>query len=94
MTVLDINTHNRFKLSMYLYKHLQNKRYEKVRGARSGNFLLSFTYEEARDALMKAMHKALNKKDAKMFLQQLRLAKDSIGYGASDASEKILEVLG
>lgn len=92
MTVLDINTHNRLKLSMYLCKHLQNKRYEKVRGARSGNFLLSFTYEEAREALMKAMHKAINKKDAKMFLHQLRLANG--GYGASDASEKILEVLG
>lgn len=74
MTVLDIETHNRLKLSMHLYKHLENKRYETVRGKRSGNLLLSFTYEEAREALMKAMSMALKKKDAKLFLQQLRLA--------------------
>lgn len=91
MTVLDINTHNRLKLSMYLCKHLENKRYEKVRGIRSGNLLLSFTYEEAREALMKAMDKAIRKKDIKIFLHQLRLANG--GYGASDASEKILKEL-
>lgn len=90
MTTLDFNTNKKSKLSMYLSLHLKNKRYEMINGKKH----LSFTHEEAREALMKALKMALNKKDAKEFLSCIREHQMKTAYGASDASEKILEVLG
>ena len=88
MTILDFNTTKKQKLSIYLSTHLKDKKYERINRIR----YLSFTQKEARDALMIALKMALNKKDAKEFLSCLR-DKMIICYGASDASEKILEVL-
>ena len=69
MTIAQINTHNKKKLSEYLIKHLDKKRY--VMGKYSK--CLDFTYEEERLALMKAL-KMEHCKDAKLFLAQLKIA--------------------
>ena len=82
MTIKDFNTKKKHKLSMYLSKHLKNKRYDRINGVK----YLSFTKEEAHNALMQALRMAHNKKDAKEFLACIR-------YSASDASEKILKEL-
>ena len=74
---------------MYLSLHLKNKRYEMINGKKH----LSFTHEEARDALMIALRMAHNKKDAKEFLSCIREHKMTKSYSAADASEKIMEVL-
>lgn len=68
MTILDIDTHNRHKLSIYLCKHLKNKRYTKGKYGK----ILEFTYQEAREAILNALKKAICKKDAKLFLAQLK----------------------
>ena len=68
MTIIDFNTDKRHKLTMYLCQHLKDKRYEKI----NGKTYLSFTKEEAREALMSALKVAHNKRDAKEFLSCVR----------------------
>lgn len=70
MTIHDFNTTKKHKLSMYLSMHLENKRYVKINNRKS----LSFTEEEAREALLKALKLALCKRDAKEFLACLRMS--------------------
>ena len=68
MTIHDINTTKKHKLSMYLSMHLEDKRYVKINNRKG----LSFTEEEARAALLKALKASICKRDAKEFLACLR----------------------
>jgi len=68
MTILDFNTDKRHKLTIYLCNHLKNKRYEKI----NKRTYLSFTEEEAREALLSALRVSIKKRDAKEFLSCLR----------------------
>lgn len=70
MTIHDFNTTKKHKLSVYLCQHLKEKRYTKINNNKS----LSFTEEEAREALLKALKASICKRDAKEFLACLRIA--------------------
>ncbi len=64
MTIHNFNTDKKQKLSDYLTKFLEDKTYIKV----NGHVCLSFTPDEARGVLKKAMRVAHGKKDIKAFL--------------------------